>query len=126
MQHATECPSCQQGGMTSFDKRLLDAVGAAVAEIRGITYITPAARELMAAWEARAARHALDSGQSTLDTPRQVFDDSAAPGGYVCAEPVAEDQPGIAHDGKWVCGTPIESDPCPDHESGLRRRIAER
>lgn len=46
------------------DKRVLDAVEAAVREIRPLTYVTSAARELVAAWDARRAP---DSGDAEPD-----------------------------------------------------------
>lgn len=71
-------------------------------------------------WPCMYPAHGPEQGCRFVAVEREgeVFDRSAAPGGYVCAEPVAEDQPGIVHDGQRVCGTPAESEPCPDHGEG--------
>lgn len=55
----------------------------------------------------------------------QVWSTAEPPGGYVCSHPMPEGGPGIDHDGARICGTPVESEPCPEHSpEGLRVLLA--
>lgn len=46
-----------------------------------------------------------------------VWDPTIPPGGYVCAAPAPAGGPGIPHpeQPRWICGYPVESEPCPEH-----------
>lgn len=57
---------------------------------------------------AQALRRALEGG---------VWDDGAAPGGSVCSEPVAPNEPGIDRPYGRICGMPVESEDCALHTS---------